>query len=88
MHPRLMIGQCLGHAVVEQAPRNPEEAPLSPWPGGLLHAHLGTGRAQGTNPAFQPPLEPLRTYRVRIHDGKGAHTSVWRRVERRMRGLR
>ncbi|MDP9987597.1 hypothetical protein J2S98_002764 [Arthrobacter oryzae] len=51
-YPRLMIEQCLGQAVVEQALRNPEKAPPSSWPGGLLQAHLGTNHVQGINPAF------------------------------------
>ena len=51
-YPRLMIEQCLGQTVVEQALRNPEKAPPSSWPGGLLQAHLGTSRGQGINPAF------------------------------------
>ncbi|MEE9095149.1 HD domain-containing protein [Pseudarthrobacter phenanthrenivorans] len=52
MYPRLMIEQCLGQTVVEQALRNPEKAPPSSWPGGLLQAHLHTSRGQGINPAF------------------------------------
>lgn len=51
-YPRLMIEQCLGRTVVEQALRNPEKAPPSSWPGGLLQAHLSTTHAQGINPAF------------------------------------
>lgn len=51
-YPRLMIEQCLGQRVVDQALRNPEKAPPSSWPGGLLQAHLGTSRGQGVNPAF------------------------------------
>ncbi|MDQ0769289.1 hypothetical protein QF031_002038 [Pseudarthrobacter defluvii] len=52
MYPRLMIEQCLGQTVVEQALRNPEKAPPSSWPGGLLQAHPGRTHAQGINPAF------------------------------------
>ncbi|WP_457949983.1 HD domain-containing protein [Pseudarthrobacter sp. alpha12b] len=51
-YPRLMIEQCLNQTVVEQALRNPEKAPPSSWPGGLLQAHLSTTHTQGTNPAF------------------------------------
>ena len=51
-YPRLMIEQCLGQTVVEQALRNPEKAPPSSWPGGLLQAHLAATHIQGINPAF------------------------------------
>ncbi|TQJ61446.1 HD domain-containing protein [Arthrobacter sp. SLBN-83] len=51
-YPRLMIEQCLGQRVVGQALRNPEKAPPSSWPGGLLQAHLGSSHGQGINPAF------------------------------------
>lgn len=52
VYPRLMIEQCLGQKVVEQALRNPEKAPPSSWPGGLLQAHLDTTHTPGTDPAF------------------------------------
>lgn len=51
-YPRLMIEQCLGNAVVQQALRNPEKAPAASWPGALLQAHRSAPRLQGINPAF------------------------------------
>lgn len=39
-HPRLDIERELTDAVVTQALRRPEKAPLHSWPGGLLRAHL------------------------------------------------
>jgi hypothetical protein len=45
-YPRLDIERVLADAVVAQAVRNPDKAPASSWPGGLLRAHLdGTGDA-------------------------------------------
>ncbi|MCM3298287.1 HD domain-containing protein [Streptomyces pseudogriseolus] len=51
--PRLDIETALADAVVVQALRNPEKAPPSSWPGGLLAAHLANpDRTGGGNPAF------------------------------------
>jgi hypothetical protein len=45
-YPRLDIERVLADAVVAQALRNPDKAPASSWPGGLLRAHQeGTGDA-------------------------------------------
>ncbi|KUO18858.1 hypothetical protein AQJ91_23190 [Streptomyces dysideae] len=40
LHPRLAIERELTGAVVAQALRRPEKAPLHSWPGSLLRAHL------------------------------------------------
>ncbi|MEU3365215.1 hypothetical protein [Streptomyces pseudogriseolus] len=51
--PRLDIETALADAVVAQALRNPEKAPPSSWPGGLLAAHQANpDRTGGGNPAF------------------------------------
>ncbi|MEV5365296.1 HD domain-containing protein [Streptomyces cellulosae] len=51
--PRLDIETALADAVVAQALRNPQKAPPSSWPGGLLAAHLAdSDRTGGGNPAF------------------------------------
>ncbi|MDQ1058327.1 hypothetical protein QFZ23_002228 [Arthrobacter globiformis] len=52
LHPRLMIEQELGNAVVKQAARNPAKAPPASWPGALLQAHLADPNQSGVNPAF------------------------------------
>lgn len=45
-YPRLDIERVLAGAVVAQALRNPDKAPASSWPGGLLRAHReGSGSA-------------------------------------------
>lgn len=46
-YPRLDIERVLTDAVVAQALRNPDKAPASSWPGGLLRAHQ-----QGSGSAF------------------------------------
>ncbi|MEY9996121.1 hypothetical protein ABIE67_008153 [Streptomyces sp. V4I8] len=50
LHPRMGIEQELTDAVVAQAVRRPEKAPLHSWPGGLLRAHLDAA----SHPAAQP----------------------------------
>jgi hypothetical protein len=43
--PRLDVERELAAAIVAQALRNPDKAPASTWPGGLLRAHQEGGRA-------------------------------------------
>ncbi|MEV7450774.1 HD domain-containing protein [Streptomyces nigra] len=50
--PRQDIEAALSGAVVAQALRNPEKAPPSSWPGGLLAAHRAEQDRGGANPAF------------------------------------
>jgi HD superfamily phosphohydrolase YqeK len=49
---RAEIEKILGDAVVEQAKRHPEKAPLVSWPGAMYRAHLAEPDWSGVNKMF------------------------------------
>ena len=50
--PRLEIEQELGDSIVRQALQNPDKAPRSSWPGGLLRSQQEDPEWDGVNKAF------------------------------------
>ncbi|KAK5138039.1 hypothetical protein LTR08_005836 [Meristemomyces frigidus] len=52
MFPRMAIERILGDAVVGQALRRPEKAPMVSWPGVMLKAKLQDPEWEGVNKAF------------------------------------
>lgn len=49
---RAGIEKALGNAVVEQAKRRPEKAPMVSWPGVMYRAHLAEPEWEGVNKGF------------------------------------